>query len=73
MTIIQNGHRWPLQIEGVFDGECGVGDGRIAFRPLAPGLVSKANYSALLNGRSVVLSDVRPAGDGRSYTAKVLG
>ena len=71
--IIQNGHRWPLSIAGVFEGECGVSDGRIAFRPLSPALVAKANYPGVLNGRSVVVTDIRPASDGHSFTTKVLG
>lgn len=71
--IIQNGHRWPLSIDGVFEGECGVGDGRIAFRPVSPALIAKANYPGRLNGRSVVVTDIKPASDGRSFTAKVLG
>jgi len=71
--IIQNGHRWRLSIDGVFDGDCGVGDGRIAFRPISPALITKPNYSGVLNGRSVVVTDIRPASDGQSFSAKVLG
>lgn len=73
MTMIQNGHRWSMTIDGVFQGDCGVSGGRIAFRPLSPASVTKAHYAAVLNGRDVVLADVLPAGDGKSFTAQVLG
>ena len=71
--IIDNGTQGHLTIVGVFVGTCGLSAGKVAFSP-PPG-VKKLNpvYSAMLNGRSVVLRDVKPAGDGRSYTAQVLG
>lgn len=70
---IENGTQGQLVIAGVFAGTCGLNAGKVAFSP-APGEKKlEPVCRATLNGKPVVLSDIRPAGDGRSYTAQVHG
>ncbi|WP_294390430.1 hypothetical protein [uncultured Sphingomonas sp.] len=68
--IIDAGEQLPLHIHEVFEGVCGVARGMVAFTPnltdRAPGRV----HGALLNGRTVILHDIEPAGDDRSYIAR---
>jgi hypothetical protein len=71
-TLIDNGRRAPLVIPGLFAGIAGMSRGQVAFAP-QPGVKPLATYAATLDGQPVVLTNVQPAGDGRSYTAQVLG
>lgn len=73
MTIVNNGDRRSLVIPGVFAGTCGISRGRLAFGPVPPAIELLRVYAATIDGRPVVLSNVQPAGDGRSYIAQVLG
>jgi hypothetical protein len=73
MSVIDNGKRVLLVIPGVFAGIAGMSRQTIAFTP-QPGVGKlKAVYAVTLDDQPAVLTNVQPAGDGRSYTAQVLG
>jgi len=71
--ILNDGARAVLSIPGVFAGSCGVARGLVAFVPPVPILSLKTAYSAFLDGKPVVLANVKAADIGPGYTAQVLG
>jgi len=72
--IVNNGERLPLTIREIaFSGLCGRSRGLIAFVPPVPIVGLKASYSAILDGRPVVLANVKVDDLGPGYTAQVLG
>lgn len=70
MTIINNGERRSLVIEGVIDGVCGTNRGRLAFIPNRVGRKALQARGGLLDGQPIKLIDVALSDDGRSYTAR---
>jgi hypothetical protein len=73
MSVIDNGKRVLLNIPGVFAGIAGMSRRRSHSRRRAGVGKLKAVYAATLDEKPAVLTNVQPAGDGRSYTAQVLG
>jgi hypothetical protein len=73
MSVIDNGKRVTLNIPGVFAGIAGMSRSTVAFAPQGVAGKLKPIYAATLDEKPAVLTNVQPAGDGRSYTAQVLG
>lgn len=69
--IIENGARLPLQIEGVFDGLCGLVRGVLAFVPNRVGRKPEEALAGVLDGRPVRLIGLAQSEDGVTYTARV--